>query len=245
MAGRVRGQPGGILGLLKLVEEHSEAVEYDLIRMGLRLRNAGTSGFNWRDLWVVVRNLGRDTVTFAAIHADDDSVDPAWGVSEYLLAAAVDALNFRLYQAGGGKGQKPKPVPRPGDTVRTRGDSMSREEADAWLGWGETPAPRFELTLEDNIRAALATGESSRAVAERLGAPLDLVNRIALETPAPARAPAEPAPEREAMTAAEARAQGIKAALGDGTPRADVADRFGVSLSTVGRIARGETWAHI
>ena len=212
--------------------------------MGLRLRDAGSSAFNWRDLWVVVRNLGRESATFAAIYAGDDSIDPSWGVSEYLLASVVDALTFRLYQAGGGKGQKPKPVPRPGDVVRTRGDSMSREEADAWLGWSGEPAPTFELTLEDKIRAALATGESSRAIAECLDAPLEDVNRLALTAPAPAETITPPPPE-EPPTAPEERARGIKAALGDGSSRAAIAERFSVSLSTVGRIARGETWAHI
>ena len=36
--------------------------------------------------------------------------------SLYLLAMVADNTQFRLWQAAGGKGKKPKPVPRPGDT---------------------------------------------------------------------------------------------------------------------------------
>lgn len=213
--------------------------------MGLRLRDVGSSGFNWRDLWVVVRNLGRDSAVYAAINADDDHADPAWGVSEYLLAAAVDALNFRLYQAGGGKGQKPKPIPRPGDIVRTRGDAMSQAEADAWLGWNGETAPIFEATTDAKITAALAAGESSRQIAERLDVPLDQVNRMAIEMPATP----EPLPAAQPPAAPEStdlqRARAIKQAIAIGDRRADIADRFEVSVSTVGRIARGESWVHI
>lgn len=38
-----------------------------------------------------------------------------WTTLEYLVAAAVDALNAGNWQRGGGKGKRPKPVPRPGD----------------------------------------------------------------------------------------------------------------------------------
>ncbi|MEV1331121.1 hypothetical protein AB0J20_16265 [Micromonospora costi] len=36
-----------------------------------------------------------------------------WGVTEHLLATAVDALLGANWQRGGGKGQRPKPVKRP------------------------------------------------------------------------------------------------------------------------------------
>ena len=39
------------------------------------------------------------------------------------------------------------------------------------------------------------------------------------------------------------RARGIKAALASGEARRVIAERFDVSVSTVGRIARGEAWA--
>lgn len=43
-----------------------------------------------------------------------------WTLQEYLLAVVADAGRFRLWQAGGGKGSKPKPIPRPGDEPDTK-----------------------------------------------------------------------------------------------------------------------------
>lgn len=44
-----------------------------------------------------------------ALHGDA----ARWGVSEHLLATAVDALLGANWQRSGGKGAKPKPVRRP------------------------------------------------------------------------------------------------------------------------------------
>lgn len=188
MEQRVFHQPGGTLSLARLIREHGEAIEFDLIRMGLRLRDVGSSGFNWRDLYIVVKHLDRETETYRELHPDDDT---SWTVSDYLLAVIADTTHMRLWQAGGGKGKKPKPIPRPGEVKHRRGDSMSMEEAKAWLGWDEPDAAAaVDLSPED-------------------------------------------------------RARQIKLALSDGEGRKSVAERFHVSLSTVGRIARGEAWAHV
>ena len=68
-----------------------------------------------------------------------------WGVTEHLLAAAVDALNAANWQRGG-KGQRPKPIRRPGDNTadRTEGkltfdgdfeeQAMNLDEVAAWAG---------------------------------------------------------------------------------------------------------------
>lgn len=37
----------------------------------------------------------------------------AWGATEHLLAATVDSIAAGNWQRSGGKGQRPKPVPRP------------------------------------------------------------------------------------------------------------------------------------
>lgn len=37
-----------------------------------------------------------------------------WTTTDYLLAATVDTLASANWQRGGGKGAKPKPIPRPG-----------------------------------------------------------------------------------------------------------------------------------
>lgn len=179
---------GGTLSLLELTREHTEAIEYDLIGLGLRLRDCPSPAFNWRDLWVVARRLGRDSQLYQEMNPDDD---PSWNVKEYLLAQAVDALTMRLWQAGGGKGRKPKPVVRPGDVKKYRGDSLPMDAMRDWLGWD---------TVEDAAGVDLSP---------------------------------------------EDRARQIKLALTAGDARKAIAERFDVSLSTVGRIARGDAWAHI
>lgn len=99
--------------------------------MGLRLRDAGTPGFNLRDLWVVCRCLGRDSQLYASLNPDDD---PSWSISEYLLAAVADSLNLRLWQAAGGKGSRPKPIPRPTDEKpKQYGTAEPVEDIIAWI----------------------------------------------------------------------------------------------------------------
>lgn len=105
--------------------------------MGLRLRDAGSADFNWRDLWVVCKYLGRDSALHGALNPDDDT---SWSVTEYLLAQVVDNTAARLWQAGGGKGKRPKPLPRPSDQKRHTGDLLPAAEMVDWLGadWGAT-----------------------------------------------------------------------------------------------------------
>lgn len=106
-----RGKPGGILGLCDLIESHGEAIEYDLITLGLRLDQLG-DGLSWRDLWVIVRQSPVDSA-FARSSAGESV---AWGLSEHLLAAVVNALNTANWQRGGGKGSRPKPIKPPGSS---------------------------------------------------------------------------------------------------------------------------------
>lgn len=42
-------------------------------------------------------------------------VDTAWSTEAHLLATAVDTLNAANWQRAGGKGQQPKPIPRPSE----------------------------------------------------------------------------------------------------------------------------------
>ncbi|MBC3186286.1 hypothetical protein H7347_06830 [Corynebacterium sp. zg-331] len=94
-----------------------------------------------------------------AIYAHLTGEDEPWGLTEQLLAAAVDALNGANWQRSGGKAHtKPKPIPRPGirshgtPTAARReapqGDPFKEEESgvfmgvptpvdalNTWLGW--------------------------------------------------------------------------------------------------------------
>jgi hypothetical protein len=52
-------------------------------------------------------------------------VDAAWTSGEHLLASAVDALHGANWQRGEGKGQPPKPLPRPSD-IKAQKDKKSK-----------------------------------------------------------------------------------------------------------------------
>lgn len=54
-----------------------------------------------------------------------------WGLQEQLLAALVDGVHGGNWQRGGGRGQRPKPVPRPGASPkRERWGTESRTPAE-------------------------------------------------------------------------------------------------------------------
>lgn len=61
-----------------------------------------------------------------------------WGLSEQLLAAAIDALRAANWQRSGGKGPYPKPVPRPGVTPVQENygvGPLPMDEMARFLGW--------------------------------------------------------------------------------------------------------------
>ena len=102
---------GGIAGLCYLLEKYAEAIEFDLLALGLRLDDLGTDRLTWRDLYVVVHRAGRSS----ALSVELNDGEPLWTVTDYLLAAAVDQLAAANWQRQGKKSApKPKPIPRPG-----------------------------------------------------------------------------------------------------------------------------------
>ena len=112
---------GGIQGLAELLAEHGEAVEYDLLTMGLRLADLGSRLLTWRDLLVIARNLPRTSALSRSINGE--AAD--WGTSEHLLALIADHLAGANWQRGGGRDMQPHPVPRPG--VDTGGRSIGSD----------------------------------------------------------------------------------------------------------------------
>lgn len=137
MARGVGHQPGGIQGLVELLAEHGEAVEYDLITLGLRLRDLGTPAFTWRDLLVIVLNLPRA----AALRREQLGDAAEWGVLEYLMARNVEAGEGANWQRAGGKGARPKPLPRPGqksESKRFGSGAIPISEFDDWWNQGVT-----------------------------------------------------------------------------------------------------------
>lgn len=143
MAGRVGPVVGGTLSLHALIEEHSEALEYELIVHGLRLRWLGSEGFNWRDLLVVVRHSPEQSALFRAVHGVEES---EWSLTNHLLAGLADSAAWLVWsktEDASKKRNRPKPIPRPGvedDSKKKIGRSvLPASEMLDWLGWDSTP----------------------------------------------------------------------------------------------------------
>lgn len=64
--------------------------------------------------------------------------DHPWGLTEQLLAAAVDALHAANWQRGAGKNRdRPKPIRRPGiePDKKYGSQAIPIDEMADWLGW--------------------------------------------------------------------------------------------------------------
>ena len=57
----------------------------------------------------MVSHLGRDSALASSLNSDSE-----WTLEAHLLANIADQLAWANYQRAGGKGTKPKPIPRPG-----------------------------------------------------------------------------------------------------------------------------------
>ena len=133
MAGGRGGNDGGILGLCDLVEEFSEAVEYDLIKHGLRLRDLGSVAFTWRDFKVILSQQKPDE---SALWLGKNP-DHIWGLQEFLQAEMVDVLRSLFWaktKDGAKNRNRPKPVERPGARPERIGKKpLPLDEMAVWL----------------------------------------------------------------------------------------------------------------
>lgn len=123
---------GGIWGLCDLIDEHAEAVEYDLIRHGERLRNLGGS-LSWRDLKVILeRQEPRESALWR-----ENQPDVEWGLQEHLLAMNADMLRMLFWaktKDGSKNRNRPKPIERPGARPERLGRKpLPLDEMDVWL----------------------------------------------------------------------------------------------------------------
>lgn len=109
MARRILGRTGGIYGLLDLVDEHQEAIEFELLVIGRHLDELSSAALSWRDLFVLVRRwqMTPGNAFAASMHGQEV---PAW--SEQVLAIVVDMLNGIAFILKRGKGSRPKRLQR-------------------------------------------------------------------------------------------------------------------------------------
>lgn len=138
MAGRVGNHAGGTRSLLALIEEHSEALEYQLITHGLRLRWLGSERLNWRDLLVIVKHSPESSALFRSVHGAEQA---EWTLTNHLLAGMTDVLRWLQWaktEDAARKKNRPRPIPRPGiedDSVKQIGrGSLAIEDMKNWLG---------------------------------------------------------------------------------------------------------------
>jgi hypothetical protein len=118
-----------------VVEDHAGAINYDLMKMGLRLRQLGTEALPWGDLHDYVRYGNTDTALALARHG----ATVLWGVTDHLLAVVADALHAANWQRGGGKGMRPQPIQRPGVEGNTKtlgAEPIPAADFQAW--WDDT-----------------------------------------------------------------------------------------------------------
>ncbi|MGO2634433.1 MAG: hypothetical protein ACTH9H_11860 [Galactobacter sp.] len=105
------------------------------MKVGLRLRwiYEPDQDFTLFDLLDFVEHADTTTAIYRVLHPDFE-----WGLTEQLLAGALDFDVLKSWAEGGKKGQKPKPIPRPGVTdTETRAIkskmTMSVTDMDEWL----------------------------------------------------------------------------------------------------------------
>lgn len=104
----------------------------------MRLRDAGTPEFTWRDLLDVVQHLPDSSAVYRAVHGDEEA---EWGLLEHLVAGAADSLAWLVWaktEDAAKKRNRPKPIPRPGfedESVKKIGKSaLPVGEMVEWLG---------------------------------------------------------------------------------------------------------------
>lgn len=128
-----------MIGLLRLVTEHEEAVEADLRRYyGVRLADVWAGRESLRHVGVLLRHLPPDAALVAVLPEPEGhgrpTVPPRWGYTEWILADLADILQGANWQRGGGGHRRPDPYPRPSDVRRRAAHApMTREQADRLL----------------------------------------------------------------------------------------------------------------
>lgn len=168
MAGSEQDLSGGILGLLDVLKDHREAVEYDLLRCGLRLDDLGTTRLSWHDAAVVVQYAQPGTAVWKALN-------PKWQqTNETDLMRSMD-FHVRLLVWGlltkRSDFDKPKPHLWPWEAdveMETRGfkgDAMTVEEMAHRLGWDKLPG---WVPVKGNSRADKVPDDVHRAFPEEV-----------------------------------------------------------------------------
>ena len=107
----IRRHHGGIERCLILLAEHPDAVAYEVMSAGMRLRDLGSDTLTWSDLATLLYYPRERGPLYRAILGDRAD----WDHHAQLLATIIDMLAGANWQRAGGKEQdRPEPYPRPG-----------------------------------------------------------------------------------------------------------------------------------
>ena len=126
---------GGIRWLAGLIREPDtcEAVEYQLITLGLRLRQLGTAELSWRDLLVICRQAPEGSPIHRAL-------DPEWSLWSWetlLLGQLVNYAALIAHLTRGGRRKFEPPIKLPGDESTTHevieADTIPMDEIYDWV----------------------------------------------------------------------------------------------------------------
>jgi hypothetical protein len=119
MAEAVRPGVGGISGLCRLLEEHGEAIEWDVARYwpGRSLLELYRGEMSWRELRVFLRYLPPESATARAINPE-----ASWSLDQQLLATTADSVRELTYLTAvvhtdpkkRSRLKPPEPIERPG-----------------------------------------------------------------------------------------------------------------------------------
>lgn len=119
------GRPGGILGLLDLIEERRAQLEYDWrTRFALPLTVVGSDAMTYGEAWRLVGILAGDPTS--QLSASAAGWDHPWSHEAALLA---DLWDLTVAANTSGKSRRepyPRPWPTTGTATRTRGDAGGR-----------------------------------------------------------------------------------------------------------------------
>ena len=139
MGQSVRRDHGGIERCLTLLAEHPDAVAYEVMSAGMRLRDLGSDTLTWSDLATLLHYPRDRGPLYRAVLGDRAE----WDHQAQLLAHVIDLLAAANWQRAGGKEHdRPEPYPRPGVSGYSHAisepvaddDAYTIEELEADLG---------------------------------------------------------------------------------------------------------------
>lgn len=130
-----------ISGLQELLAEYPEPIEYECIRLGLRLRDLGSERFTWRDLLVIVKHCPPGSPIAGALNPVS-----SWTTTDHMLAFVFDAVRALTWTTAANKDNPfPVPFPRPGDPPRVSPVDHHRERATRYAALRERQRAQKQL----------------------------------------------------------------------------------------------------